>query len=72
MNPTTVALRQLTPQAFAALGIEALAYVRKVEVDGQAGFSIHAADGTALTVVTDRAIAFATVRQHDLEPMSVH
>ncbi|MFN8722668.1 MAG: DUF1150 family protein [Rhodospirillales bacterium] len=72
MNPTTFALRQLTPQAFAALGIEALAYVRKVELDGQPGFSIHAADGTVLTVVSDKAIAFATVRQHDLEPMSVH
>ncbi len=72
MNPTTLTLRQLSPQAFAALGIEALAYVRRVDRDGQPGFAIHAADGTVLTVVADRAIAFATVRQHDLEPMSVH
>jgi hypothetical protein len=72
MNPTTITLRQLTPQAFATFGIDAVAYVREVDVEGRPGFSIHAADGTALTVVTDRAIAFATVRQHDLEPMSVH
>jgi len=33
---------------------------------------VHAADGTQITVLPDREIALATVRQHDLEPLSVH
>ena len=29
-------------------------------------------DGTQIAVLGDREVAFATVRQHDLEPLSVH
>jgi len=53
-------------------GLETLAYVKTVTVDGQKLHSIHAADGTPLTVIAERDLAFATVRQHDLEPSSVH
>jgi hypothetical protein len=49
-----------------------LAYVKPVLVDGVAAFSLHAADGTQITVLPDREIALATLRQHDLEPLSVH
>ena len=55
-----------------AYGLETLAYVKPVTVDGQRFHSIHAADGTPLTVIAERDLAFATVRQHDLEPNSVH
>jgi hypothetical protein len=53
-------------------GLETLAYIKTVIVDGQKLHSVHAADGTPLTVIAERDIAFATVRQHDLEPASVH
>ena len=53
-------------------GIEDIAYVKTVTVDGQTLHSIHAADGTPLTVVADRGLAFATVSQHDMQPLSVH
>ena len=53
-------------------GLETLAYIKTVTVDGQRFHSVHAADGTPLTVIEQRDIAFATVRQHDLEPASVH
>jgi hypothetical protein len=53
-------------------GLETLAYIKTVTVDGQTFHSVHAADGTPLTVIAERDIAFATVRQHDLEPASVH
>ena len=55
-----------------AYGLETIAYIKTVTVEGQKCHSIHAADGTPLTVVPERDIAFATVRQHDLEPSSVH
>lgn len=54
------------------LGIENIAYVKTVTVDGEKLHAIHAADGTPLTVVSDRSLAFATVSQHDMQPMSVH
>lgn len=55
-----------------SFGLETLAYVKPVIVDGQRFHSIHAADGTPLTVIPERDLAFATVRQYDLEPASVH
>jgi len=53
-------------------GLETLAYIKPVTVDGHRYHSIHAADGTPLTVIAERDLAYATVRQHDLEPNSVH
>ncbi|HYE49167.1 MAG TPA: DUF1150 family protein [Azospirillaceae bacterium] len=65
-------LRRLSPQDFAAFGVKEVAYVRPVVVNGAAGFAIHAADGTPLAVAADRQVAFASVRQHDMEPLSLH
>lgn len=53
-------------------GLEDIAYIKSVTVNGQKFHSIHAADGTPLTVVNERSLAFATVRQHDMQPASVH
>ncbi|WP_119679503.1 DUF1150 family protein [Indioceanicola profundi] len=72
MNPTTLFLRQLSPQDFAAFGLNDVAYVKRIERDGAAGFAIHAADGTPLTVVPNEQLALATVRQNDMEALSVH
>ncbi|HEY0837563.1 MAG TPA: DUF1150 family protein [Azospirillum sp.] len=72
MNPATVPLRQLSSQDFAAFGVDHVAYVKAVEVDGNPGFAVHAADGTPLTVLPNRDVAFAAVRQNDMEPVSVH
>jgi hypothetical protein len=53
-------------------GVPIVAYVRHVGPAGQGGWSIHAADGTPIGAAPDRASAFLAVRQHDLEPLSVH
>ena len=65
-------LRSLSPTDFAALGMNGIAYVKLTMVDGQTGYAIHAADGTPMAVVGDRDVAFAAIRQHDLEPADVH
>lgn len=49
-----------------------LAYIKPWVVEGQQGFAIHAADGTPIGWYEDREVAFAAVRQHNLEPVSVH
>ena len=65
-------LRLISPKEFALLGVEDVAYVKRVMANGVAAYAVHAADGTEMAVLADRDLAFATLRQHDLEPVSVH
>jgi hypothetical protein len=72
MNASPTERRPLSPKDFAAFGLDLLAYIKPITVDGAPGFAIHAADGTPLTVVSGRETAVATVRRHEMEPVSVH
>ena len=65
-------LRHLSARELALLGMQDLAYVKQVNVNDVTAYAVHAADGTQIAVLPDREIAFATVRQHELEPLSVH
>lgn len=57
---------------FARLGVDHVAYVKPVEVEGRQAFSIHAADGTPIKLLADQDLALAAVRRNNLEPLSVH
>jgi hypothetical protein len=57
---------------FAHLGVAYVAYVKRVVVDSEIAYAIHAADGTPMGAMRDRDTAMAAVRQHGLEPVSVH
>ncbi|HWD57750.1 MAG TPA: DUF1150 family protein [Stellaceae bacterium] len=72
MMQTMEELRHMTTNDLAMLGMQDIAYVRPVEVEGKPGFAIHAADGTQMALIGDRDVAFAVVRQNELEPVSVH
>jgi hypothetical protein len=65
-------IRHMSAQELAFFGIQDVAYVRRVEINGTVAYAIHAADGTQIAVLPDRNVAFARIRQHDLEPLSVH
>jgi len=65
-------IRHISSRELALLGMQDLAYVKAVVVNGVTAFAVHAADGTQVAVLPDREVALATVRQHDLEPLSVH
>ena len=65
-------IRHMSSRELALFGMQDLAYIKAVIVNGVTAFAVHAADGTQVTVLPDRNIALATVRQHDLEPLSVH
>ena len=65
-------IRHISSRELALFGMQDLAYVKPVLVNGVTAFAVHAADGTQITVLPDRDIALATLRQHDLEPLSVH
>jgi hypothetical protein len=72
MTKTELLQRALSGQDLCAFGMDDYAYIKPVLVDGHKVFAIHAADGTPLTTASDRDVAFATVRQHEMEPTSVH
>jgi hypothetical protein len=65
-------MRQLSPRELGMLGMEDLAYIKPVVEDGVEAFAVCAADGTQMAVIPNRNLAFAVVRQHDMEPLSVH
>lgn len=57
---------------FASWGLPEVAFIKRVFVDNAEGWSIHAADGTHMGLAPSRDLAFAAVKQHELEPVSVH
>ncbi|MGH7031485.1 MAG: DUF1150 family protein, partial [Stellaceae bacterium] len=61
-------IRQMSARELALFGMQDMAYIKRVVVDQTPGYAVHAADGTQIAVLPDRDVAFATVRQHDLEP----
>jgi len=65
-------MRQMTANDLAMLGMQDIAYVKPVRVDGTEGFAVHAADGTQMALIANRDLAFAVVRQNEMEPVSVH
>jgi hypothetical protein len=65
-------IRQMSTRELALFGMQDIAYVKRAVVNDTPGYTIHAADGTQIAAFADREVAFATLRQHDLEPLSVH
>jgi len=65
-------IRQMSPRELALFGMQDIAYVRRADGNDAPSYSMHAADGTLIAKFVDREVAFATARQHDLEPLSVH
>ena len=64
-------LRNLSTQAFLTFGVNQIAYVRSVNVNGQTAYALHAADGSALTIIDSLDGAVMAARQNDLEPVTL-
>ena len=69
---TEQGFKTLTPAEWQASMLNQVAYIKPVVDNGQPAFAVYAADGTQLAIIGDRDTAFAAVRSHDLEPVSVH
>ena len=65
-------LRELSARELGLLGMNDVAYVKRVMEDGVEAFAVHAADGARIAVLSSRDLAFAVVRQNDMAPVSVH
>ncbi|HUI16786.1 MAG TPA: DUF1150 family protein [Alphaproteobacteria bacterium] len=72
MINVTDSLRSITSRELYALGVQELAYVKRVSQEGADAYGVFAADGTPLGIMATRELAFAALKQHDLEPMSAH
>ncbi|NCC20960.1 MAG: DUF1150 family protein [Alphaproteobacteria bacterium] len=64
-------LKNLSARDFLSFGVQQIAYVRPVRVDEKTAWSVHAADGTPLTVLDSLDIAEALIRHNELEPVTV-
>jgi hypothetical protein len=65
-------IRHITAAQLAQLGMQQVAYVKQVVVNGNQGFAIHAADGTPMAVAGNREVAIAAIMQHEMVPAQVH
>jgi hypothetical protein len=71
-NRTMTPGRGMSPQDFALWGVEDVAYIKHVVAKDGEGWAIHRADGSQIGFAPGRDVAFAAVRQYDLDPVSVH
>ncbi|AXY21289.1 MULTISPECIES: DUF1150 family protein [Komagataeibacter] len=66
-DPHTISTGELR-----GLGVESVAYIRAIQVDGEDAFAIHAADGTPMAVTDDRETAVNAILQHEMMPVPLH
>ena len=71
-TPVIMNIRTLSPAALGRLGLEQVAYVKPVILNGAPAFAIHAADGTPMAVAQDHGLAVAAIVQHEMVPAQVH
>jgi len=65
-------IRHISTEQLAQLGMQQIAYVKPVVVDGAACFAIHAADGTPMAIAGGLDVAVAAIEQHEMVPAQVH
>lgn len=65
-------LKNLSSQDFLNFGIEQVAYIRLVDVDGEEAYAIHRADGTPISIAENMDAAIISARYNDLEPLAVN
>ena len=66
-------LKNLSPRGLLMLGLNQIAYIRPAVADGdRIVWSLHAADGTLLSVQDQPDQAIMVLRSNDLAPVTVH
>lgn len=65
-------VRTMSAADLAIWGMPDVAFIKRISANDEITWSIHAADGTQMGIAPSRDLAFAAVKQHELEPFSVH
>ncbi len=71
-TPVVMDIHDISPQQLAMLGVQQIAYVKPVVVNGTTAYAIHAADGTPMAIAGERDAALAAIVQHEMAPALVH
>jgi hypothetical protein len=71
-TPAVMDIHDISPQQLAMLGVQQIAYVKPVVVNGTTAYAIHAADGTPMAIAGERDAALAAIVQHEMVPALVH
>lgn len=71
-NTPSEQLFQLSEQEWASFGLNDIAYIKPVQVQGEDGFGAFAADGSPMFVAASREVAEAALIQQGIEPVSAH
>ncbi len=71
-DATIIDIRRLSIEQLAQLGVEQIAYVKPVMMNGAKAYAIHAADGSPMAVAEDRDLALAAIIQHEMVATLVH
>ncbi|HRQ60410.1 MAG TPA: DUF1150 family protein [Alphaproteobacteria bacterium] len=66
------ALKNLSHQDFLNFGVQQIAYIKPIKLDEGKGYAIHAADGTALSVMDSLDGAITLARHNNLYPVTIH
>lgn len=72
VSPAAVALRDLSGADWQRFGVQQIAYIRPVVVNGVRAMAIHAADGTPIGAAPNAELAIAAILQHEMAPALVH
>jgi len=73
-SDTLALLKQLTIQDFLDVGIDQVAYIKRLVGDNEDNdiYAVHAADGSQISVMDSYDTAIAAIRVNDLHPVTVH
>ena len=65
-------IRKMSQMQLLELGMEQMAYVKPVWMDGTTAFAIFAADGSPMAVAADCDMAVAAIVEHEMVAAMVH
>jgi hypothetical protein len=71
-SAAALSLRELSGADWQRFGVQEIAYIRPVVVDGVHAMAIHAADGTPIGAAPNAELAIAAILQHEMAPALVH
>ncbi len=68
-----ILLKKLSEDDFLNVGVNQIAYVKPLDhMSDKTSYSVHAADGTQISVMHSYDMAVAAVRYNDMHPVTLH
>lgn len=65
-------IHNISSQQLEILGLQRIAYVKTVVLNGKAVYAVHAADGMPMAIASEREIAIAAILENGMLPALVH